>query len=305
MSDARFKIVFDGALQNGVDITTAKLNLAQLFKSDVAAIERLFSGKPVALKRDLTHADAQTYLNARMKTGIEARIEAEPSIELDLSEVVATCTTPTPPTSTENPSPYAPPRSLVGEVSSEYSELKVLSVQGRIGRLRYLAWSLAALLVVGGVAGILGLTLLAGDQMVLGAIVCVAGVLAYFYLNITISVQRLHDLGWSGWLWFLNLVPVLGSLFPIALAVIPGNAASNRYGAPPPANSTAVKVLCALWLVVIALMFVGGLAGGLSTLTEEYESAVGSRYETSETTDSVETDDAAQPAQPPVDYEKE
>lgn len=304
MSDARFKIVFDGALQNGVDITTAKLNLAQLFKSDVAAIERLFSGKAVALKRDLSHADAQTYLNALMKTGIEARIEAEPSVELDWSEIVAT-TAPAPATSTENPSPYAPPRSMVGEVSSEYSELKVLSVRGRIGRLRYLAWSLAALLVVGGVAGILGLTLLAGDQMVLGAIVCVAGVLAYFYLNITISVQRLHDLGWSGWLWFLNLVPVLGSLFPIALAVIPGNAASNRYGARPPANSTAVKVLCALWLVVIALMFVGGLAGGLSTLTDEYESAVGSSYETSETTDSVETDDAAQPAQPPVDYEKE
>ena len=304
MSDARFKIVFDGALQNGVDVTTAKLNLAQLFKSDVAAIERLFSGKAVALKRDLSHSDAQTYLNALMKTGIEARIEAEPSIEPDVSEVVAT-TAPAPATSTENPSPYAPPRSVVGEVSSEYSELKVLGVRGRIGRLRYLAWSLAALLVVGGVAGILGLTLLAGDQMVLGAIVCVGGVLAYFYLNITISVQRLHDLGWSGWLWFLNLVPVLGSLFPIALAVIPGNAASNRYGARPPANSTAVKVLCALWLVVIALMFVAGLAGGLSTLTEEYESAMSSRYETSETTDSVETDDAAQPAQPPVDYEKE
>ena len=57
--------------------------------------------------------------------------------------------------------------------------------------------------------------------------------------------------------------------------------------------------------LLIALMFIGGLAGGLSTLTEEYESAVGSGYETSETTDSVETDDAAQPAQPPVDYEKE
>lgn len=305
MSDSRFKIVFDGTLQNGVDITTAKLNLAQLFKSDITAMERLFSGKPVALKRDLSHADAQTYLNALSKTGIEARIEAETPIELDLSEVITAPAPPETPPSTDTPSPYAPPRSAVGEVNSEYSELKVFSVEGRIGRLRYLAWSLAALFVVGGVAGSLGLTLLAGDQMVLGAIVCVVGVLAYFYLNITVSVQRLHDLGWSGWLWFLNLVPVIGSLFPIALAVIPGNAASNRYGAPAPANSTAVKVLCALWLVVIALMFIGGLAGGLSTLTEEYESAVGSSYETSEATDRIEADDAAQPVQPPVDYDKE
>ena len=83
MSDNRFKIVFDGALLPGVDVTTAKLNLAELFKSDVAAIERLFSGRPVALKRDLTQADAQTYLQALTKTGIDARIESEPSIELN------------------------------------------------------------------------------------------------------------------------------------------------------------------------------------------------------------------------------
>ena len=52
MSDNRFKIVFDGALLPGVESTTAKLNLAELFKSNVEAIEKLFTGRPVALKRD-------------------------------------------------------------------------------------------------------------------------------------------------------------------------------------------------------------------------------------------------------------
>jgi len=37
----------------GVESTTAKLNLAELFKSNVEAIEKLFTGRPVALKRDL------------------------------------------------------------------------------------------------------------------------------------------------------------------------------------------------------------------------------------------------------------
>src|SRR5688572_26303600 len=87
MSDTRYKIVFDGALQPGVDFTTAKLNLADLFKSDVAAIERLFNGRTVALKRDLSHSDAQTYLQALNKTGIDARIEAETAIELNLADV--------------------------------------------------------------------------------------------------------------------------------------------------------------------------------------------------------------------------
>ena len=77
MSENRFKIVFEGALLPGIDAITAKLNLAELFKSDVAAIERLFSGRKVALKRDLSHADAQTYLQALTKTGIDARIETE------------------------------------------------------------------------------------------------------------------------------------------------------------------------------------------------------------------------------------
>ncbi len=45
MSEHRFKIVFDGTLLPGVDINTAKLNLAALYKSEVAAVERLFSGR--------------------------------------------------------------------------------------------------------------------------------------------------------------------------------------------------------------------------------------------------------------------
>ncbi len=305
MSENRFKIVFDGALLPGVDITTATLNLAQLFKSDVAAIERLFSGKPVALKRDLSHADAQTYLNALSKTGIDARIEAEPSIELNLTDVHESPPPYTAPALSDNESPYSPPRAPVGEALPEFSELRVFGVQGRIGRLRYLAWSLVALLIIGAIAGIFGLSLLAGDQMVLSVIVCVVAFMAYLYINVTISVQRLHDLGGSGWLWFLNLVPFIGSLFPIALAVLPGNVGANRYGAPQPPNSTAVKILCALWLVVIAVVFVGALAGGLNTLTEEYESTSVSSYQSSGPADAVEADDAAKAAQPPVDYEKE
>lgn len=111
MSEPRYKIVFDGALQPGVDITTAKLNLADLFKSEVAAIERLFNGRAVALKRDLSHNDAQAYLQALSKTGIDARIEAETAIELNLSDVQEHSTV-----VAEPDSPYAPPRANVGNI---------------------------------------------------------------------------------------------------------------------------------------------------------------------------------------------
>lgn len=299
MSENRFKIVFDGALLPGVEITTAKLNLADLFKSDVSAIERLFSGKPIALKRDLSHADAQTYLDALSKTGIDARIEVEPPVEPSPAETRQPFTDTAPP-SRDDESPYSPPRAAVGEALPEFSELKVFSVQGRIGRLRFLAWTLVSLLVAAAVAGVIAISLFAGEQFMLGGLIGMVALLAYLYVNITISVQRLHDLGWSGWLWLLNLVPLVASVFPILIMIMPGNTGANRYGAPPPPNSTAVKVLCSLWLVVLALFFVSALTGGLTTFTQEYESSSYSSYESVEP-----ATEAAEPAQPPVDSAQE
>ena len=315
MSDTRYKIVFDGALQPGVDLTTAKLNLADLFKSDVAAIERLFSGRTVALKRDLSHSDAQTYLQALKKTGIDARIEAETAIELNLADVHDNSAA-----VVEPDSPYAPPRANVGEALPPFATLKPFSAEGRIGRLRFLAWTMVLSLVtlpIVGVFALIALGLVSGDSttgLILGGILAVFLFLGFMIVSILFSVQRLHDIGWSGWLWLLNLVPFVGSFFPLVMMVVPGNAGANRYGPPPPPNSTAVKVLCSLWIVFFALIFAGGLLGGFSAVQEEYESNLESSYDSgSVTTDEVEVveppvisaDEAAEPAQAPVDSAQE
>jgi uncharacterized membrane protein YhaH (DUF805 family) len=316
MSEPRYKIVFDGALQPGVDITTARLNLADLFKSDVAAIERLFNGSTVALKRDLSHGDAQTYLQALRKTGIDARIEPETTVELNLADVHEYSAA-----VAEPDSPYAPPRASVGESLPAFAELKPFSVEGRIGRLRFLAWTMVLSLVgipVVGVFALIGLGLISGDSttgLIIGGIFAFFLFIAFVIISILFSVQRLHDIGWSGWLWLLNLVPFVGSFFPFVIMVVPGNTDANRYGPPPPPNSTAVKVLCSLWIVFIALIFAGGMLGGISAIQQEYESNLESSYESgSVTTDEVEVevepaansaDDAAEAAQPSVDSAKE
>ena len=64
MTDARYKIVFTGELMPDVAADSVKDNLARLFKSDRSKIEALFSGAAVALKRDLTEADAEKYMAA-------------------------------------------------------------------------------------------------------------------------------------------------------------------------------------------------------------------------------------------------
>ena len=307
MSETRYKIVFDGALLPGVEKSTAQLNLAELFKSDAAAVERLFSGQRVELKRELTQADAQRYLEALKNAGIDARIEAEQALDLDLNlDAVTHAPSPAP----ISESPYAPPQATVGEALPQYATLNVFSFEGRIGRLRYLAWTLVltvAMLAVVGVgaffgilsAAVLNSTLLTGVGIVGGIVVFIG----FIVVSIQISVQRLHDLGWSGWLWLLNFVPIVGSIFPLVLMVSPGSNVANRYGAPPPPNTTAVKVLSWMWVVLIVALIVGMVAGGLSSLEDRY-----SETSYSESVDSGSVDEDAEPADSaaaPVESEQE
>jgi len=48
---------------------------------------------------------------------------------------------------------------------------------------------------------------------------------------IAVSVRRLHDLGVTGWLYLLTILPGVNVLFLIAFA-FPGQQHANRYGAP-------------------------------------------------------------------------
>ncbi|WJV23609.1 MULTISPECIES: DUF805 domain-containing protein [Pseudomonas] len=287
MSENRFKIVFDGALLPGVDIEHAKQKIAKLFKSDIAAIEPLFKGQNITLKRDLSQQDADIYLAALNQAGIAPRVEPDlapgasqptpqpappapaPSLSVDLPQAGPTATsdwqrpTPTPapePMAGADTSPYTPPQATVGDPLPEFGELKFYTVDGRIGRLRYLARTLVLILLTTLVGGFLTAALVGNGLQVTGMIFLGVVALAFAYLNITISVQRLHDLGWSGWLWLLNLLPFVYAVFPLLLAVLPGNTGANRYGAPPPPNSGAVKGLAALWIIVLLLSFIGGLS---------------------------------------------
>lgn len=267
MTETRFNVVFDGTLLPGVELTTAKYNLAELFKTDVAAIERLFTGAPVALKRDLTQADAQKYLDALLGAGLNARLQAQPELSLNLDEVShpapATSVCAPAPAPVEPASPYAPPRTPLDATQGEYAELKVFSVEGRIGRMRYLAWSMVLLFACIPAMGISAL--LTQASQALGMVLLIASCIALAFVMVVITAKRLHDLGWSAWLMLLNLVPVVNTIFSILILVMPGHPQANLYGPPPPPNSTSVKVLAWIWIgvIILAFLFLGlTLVGG-------------------------------------------
>lgn len=149
-------------------------------------------------------------------------------------------------------SPYSTPKAQVGDVLPEHGELKVFGVTGRIGRVRYLAWSAVMLFAL------LGLYFVSAVLMalvpVLGGLAIAAVGIAALVVSVQIGVQRLHDIGWSGWLWLVNLIPIVGSVFALVMLIVPGTTGANRFGPPPPPNTTAVKVLAFGWLIVPVLI---------------------------------------------------
>lgn len=155
-------------------------------------------------------------------------------------------------------SPYSTPKAEVGETTPMFGELKVFTVNGRIGRVRYLGWSMAMILI-----GILAYGIAAGVMTalpILGGILMIPLAIAAVAVSVMIGVQRLHDIGWSGWLWLLNFVPVVGSVFALLMLVVPGTQDANRYGPPPPPNSGGVIALAWSCLLVPLLGILAAIA---------------------------------------------
>lgn len=57
--------------------------------------------------------------------------------------------------------------------------------------------------------------------------------LVFIPASITVTIRRLHDIGFSGWLVLLWLIPYLGGLFLFICALIPSQATVNKHGAIP------------------------------------------------------------------------
>lgn len=304
MTQARFKIVFNGELMPDVALETAKDNLAKLFKSDSARINTLFSGSPIALKRDLLEDEADKYIAVLHRAGAKARKEPDLAASLSLVDTEdhnqnvepaetmkcpkcghqqdkaiecsacgiviekflarqaqqeeAAKNAPAPAVTPAAHTPYATPQAQVGERLPEFGELKPFTTDGRIGRLRFLAWTLVLMLVCAPIFGIAaaGFALSTAVGVILMVILSVALVI----VGVMINVQRLHDIGWSGWLLLITIVPLVGSVFSLLMLVMPGTNGPNRYGPMPPANTTAVKVLAGLWIVFIVLAVIVGVA---------------------------------------------
>nr|WP_297524906.1 DUF805 domain-containing protein [uncultured Roseateles sp.] len=141
---------------------------------------------------------------------------------------------------------YAAPTAHVADValSEGTSPLNVFGIEGRIGRLRYLAYLMAGSLVHGILSRVLGVATGGGDEAMTAVAVVLS--LALLCFHVITGVKRCHDLNISGW-WSATLV------FPVIMLVwafVPGSQGGNRFGPPPPPNTWGVRILGLLFPVL-------------------------------------------------------
>jgi thiol-disulfide isomerase/thioredoxin len=76
MAEQRYRVVFEGEILDGLRVEEVRRGLATLFKASEDKIERFFSGKRLALKKDVDYGTAIKYLKAFERVGAVCRVEA-------------------------------------------------------------------------------------------------------------------------------------------------------------------------------------------------------------------------------------
>jgi uncharacterized membrane protein YhaH (DUF805 family) len=153
--------------------------------------------------------------------------------------------------------PYQAPGAPVADAKSEqYSQVKVWSAAGRIGRVRYIAYSIGYSFLISLVLG--ALSALIGRAAGGGAVIALTGV-AYaliFVVMFLLTIQRAHDFNATGWLSILVLIPLVNLIFWI----IPGTVGENRFGAPTPPNRTSTVIVALIIPIVAAVGILAAVA---------------------------------------------
>ena len=164
--------------------------------------------------------------------------------------------------------PYASPGAALTEPFARDAtyEPKFFSTRGRIGRLRFLAYSFATMFVlsiaVGLLMGVLAPVAIggAGENSIAMVAVGVLINIPFAIVGIVITKRRFNDLNLSGWWSLLMLVPFINLLAWLYLVFGSGTKGPNRFGPPPSKNSVLVVIGGLLLPIVFLVGIVAALA---------------------------------------------
>jgi uncharacterized membrane protein YhaH (DUF805 family) len=90
---------------------------------------------------------------------------------------------------------------------------------------------LVSVIILGSIAGSLFGNALSG--LFVGYMVFVIYSFATVLPTLGVVVRRLHDVGKSGWFYFISLIPVVGGIWLLVLLCTEGDSGPNDYGQDP------------------------------------------------------------------------
>lgn len=113
---------------------------------------------------------------------------------------------------------------------------KYSDFNGRARRKEYWMWTLSVTIIfifAMIMDNLLGLNFeLMGQDLGYGWIYLVAGI-AHLIPGLAVVVRRLHDVGKSGWFYFIVLIPIIGILWLLILLCTDGKKEDNKWGTNP------------------------------------------------------------------------
>ncbi len=157
--------------------------------------------------------------------------------------------------------PYSTPSSQFSQAQEDTYQPTVFTFSGRIGRLRYIAysipWSLvlmAGMMIFGIIAAVL-IPIMGGSAGAIGVMIFLWVLigLASFLPMFSLAIRRLNDMNTSGWVSLVMLIPFVNFLMVLVLLFFPGTQGKNNYGPEPNENSTLV-ILGALIFLPLGLI---------------------------------------------------
>lgn len=136
--------------------------------------------------------------------------------------------------------------------------LDILNSRGRIGRLRFLKYSLLIFIIWAAIAAAsntLWSLYYTGWHDALSLFMIVVTIMVSV-MGFIICTRRLNDFNATGWWMLIFFVPIATPIMLLLMLLLPGTQGENRFGPVPPKNSKCVYVSLLLMLTLLFLVTV-------------------------------------------------
>ncbi|MDH5433907.1 MAG: DUF805 domain-containing protein [Gammaproteobacteria bacterium] len=142
---------------------------------------------------------------------------------------------------------YKSPESEIVNKIDDFGDASFFAMT-RIGRVRWLAYNFLFFIII--FALLLGIIALTGAMHLEGSI------LFYVFFataNVILSIRRLHDMEFTGWISVFIPIPYINIPFILFLLFAHGTDDENKYGKQPPPNDVTTYLLALAFIVLVCI----------------------------------------------------